>query len=114
MIGQESMADIMEIADQRDVTIHFCETVADMRHGGRRLIAVDGDPHELGAGAGKRRDLGRRPFDIGRIRVGHRLDGDRRAAAGEDRRVAGTNAHANGAAAARGPGVLGVRETGGG
>jgi hypothetical protein len=42
------------------------------------------------------------------------LDGDRRAAAGEDRLVAGANAHANGAAAGRGPGVLGVREIGGG
>jgi hypothetical protein len=108
------MADIMEIADQRDVTVHFCETVADMRHGCGGYVAIDCDPHELGTGAGKRRDLGRRLFDIGRIRVGHRLDGDRRAAAGEDRRVAGTNVHANGAAAARGPGVLGVRETGGG
>ncbi|MGI8567790.1 MAG: hypothetical protein ACR2KT_01220 [Methylocella sp.] len=37
--------------------------VAEMRHGGRRLIAVDGDPHELGARAGKRRDLCRCPFD---------------------------------------------------
>jgi hypothetical protein len=108
------MADIMEIADQRDVTLHFYETVADMRHGCGGFVAIDCDPHELGAGAGKRRDLSRRPFDIGRISVGHRLDGDRRAAAGEDRRVAGANAHANRAAAGRGPGVLGVRETGGG
>src|SRR5438105_4931609 len=114
MIGQELMADIMEIADQRDVTLHFCETVADMRHRGRRLIAVDGDPYEFGAGADKRRDLSRRPFDIGRIRVGHRLNRDWRAAAGEDHGVAGTNAHANRAAAGCGPGALGVREAGGG
>ncbi len=114
MIGQEFMADIMEIADQGDAAVHLCETVADMRHGGRRLIAVNGDPHELGARAGKRRDLGRRPFDIGRIRVGHGLHGDRRAAAGEDCRVAGPNAHANGAAAGRRPGIPGVREAGGG
>ena len=114
MIVEQLMADIMEIADQRDVAAHFRKTVANMRHGRGGLIAVDGDPHEFGARIGERRDLGRRPFDIGRIRVGHRLDGDRRAATGEDRRIAGANAHANGAASGREPGDVRVREAKGG
>ena len=33
------------------------EPLADMRHGGGGLVAVDGDAHEFRAGAGKRRDL---------------------------------------------------------
>ncbi len=63
MTGQERTADIMEIAGQTDVTVHFCETVADMRHGCGGFVTIDNDPHELGARAGKRRDPGRRPID---------------------------------------------------
>ena len=39
------------------------ELFADMRHGGGGLVAIDGDAHELGAGAGERRDLGDRSFE---------------------------------------------------
>ena len=55
-----------------------------MRHGRRRLVAVDGDAHQLRAGAGERRDLPRRRLDVRRVGVGHRLHDDRRAAADHD------------------------------
>ena len=51
------------------------------RHGGGALVAVDGDAHDLRAGAMQRRDLRDRLVDIGGVGVGHRLHDDRRAAA---------------------------------
>ena len=57
------------------------EPVADMRHGGGRLVAIDGDAHDLGAGPRQSRDLPHGRVDIGGVGVGHRLDDDRRAAA---------------------------------
>ena len=58
--------------------------VADMRHRGGGLVAVDGDPHHFRTGAGQRRHLGHRAVDIGGVGVGHRLHDDRRAAADGD------------------------------
>ena len=81
MIGEKLVADIVEVADQRHLHPHFCEPVADMRNGRRRLVAVDGDADQLRAGAGERGDLLSRPLDVGRVGIGHRLDDDRRAAA---------------------------------
>ena len=81
MVGQELVADVVEIADQRHLHPHLGEPVADMRDGRRRLVAVDGDADQLRAGAGKRRNLLRRRFHVRRVGVGHRLDDDRRAAA---------------------------------
>ena len=51
---------------------------------GCRLIAIDGDAHELGAGRRQRRHLARGRLDIGRIRIGHRLHDDRRPATHRD------------------------------
>ena len=59
-----------------------------MGNGGGGLVAVDGQPHELGAGAGERGDLAGGRLDVGGVGVGHRLDDDRRAAADQDRRSA--------------------------
>ena len=58
MLGEQCVAVIVEVADQRHVDAARVELVADMRHGGGGLVAVHRDAHELGAGAGKRRDLG--------------------------------------------------------
>ena len=49
MIGEQLVADIMEIADERDVASLLREPVANMRHGGRRFVAIDGDAHEFRA-----------------------------------------------------------------
>ena len=81
MIGEKLVADVVEIADQRRRHAHRHEPVADMRDGGRGLVAVDGNANQFGARAGERGDLARGRLDVGGVGVGHRLDDDRRAAA---------------------------------
>ena len=44
------------------------------------LLARDGDADEVGAGVGDAADLVHRGLQVGGLRLGHRLDGDRRAA----------------------------------
>ena len=115
MLGEELMADIVEIADERDMAAGFREAIADMRHGGRRFGAIDGYPDKFGPGAGQRHDLGHGPLDVGCIRIGHGLDGDRGAPADHDCGFAGADPHADGAAAGEGArlvGVNGLREAG--
>ena len=84
MIGEELVADIVEVADDRHVDVHLREPLLDVRHGGRGLVAVDGDAHDLGTGARQRRHLLRRRLDVGRVGIGHRLHHDGRAAADGD------------------------------
>ena len=84
MVHEQRVADIVEVADERRRDPHPVEPFADMRHGGGGLVPVDGDAHDLGARAGESRDLRDGPFNIRRIRVGHALDDDRRAAADPD------------------------------
>jgi hypothetical protein len=81
-----------------------------MRHGGGRLVAIDGEADKLGAGAGERRDLLRRRLDIGRVRIGHGLDDDGRAAADLDGSFAGADPDANGMAAGQGTRLVGLGE----
>ena len=68
----------MEVADQGRGDAELAQAVADVRHGGSGLIAIDGDAHHFGSGARQRRDLRDRAFDIGGVGVGHRLHDDRR------------------------------------
>ena len=84
IIGQQLVADVMEVPDQRRGDAALAQRIADMRHGGGRFVAIDRDPHQLGAGAGKRRDLFHRARHIGGVGVGHRLHHDRGAAANRD------------------------------
>ena len=58
-VGQQPMAVVVEVADQRDVVAEQVEPLADQRHGARRVVVVDGDPHDLGAGAGELDHLAR-------------------------------------------------------
>jgi hypothetical protein len=88
MIGEQLVADVMKVADQRHEAADLGQPVADMRYGRRRFVAIDGDADHLGAGAGQCGDLRDGAGDIGRIGVGHRLDDDRRAAAHLDGAVA--------------------------
>ena len=61
MIGEQLVADIVEVADDRHVDAHLEQPLLDVRHGGRGLVAVDGDAHDFGTGARQRRHLpGRR------------------------------------------------------
>jgi hypothetical protein len=81
MIGQQFMADIMKIADKRRKNTHVVELFADLRHGGGSLVAIDGDPHHFRTRLRQSGDLLHRAVDVGRIRVGHALHDDGRAAA---------------------------------
>ena len=54
-------------------TPRWREPVADLRHGGGGLVAIDGDAHHLRAGAGERGDLAGGRLDVGGVGVGHRL-----------------------------------------
>ncbi len=84
MFGQQLVPDVMEIADQGRGDAALAQGVADMRHGGGGLVAIDGDAHQFGARARQRRDLFHRAGDIGGVGIGHRLHHDRRAAADGD------------------------------
>src|SRR5207247_1626253 len=53
------------------------EPLLDVRHRRRRLVAVDRDAHDLGAGARQRRHLRDRRRHVGGVGIGHRLDHDR-------------------------------------
>jgi len=99
MIRQELVADVVEVADDWHIEILFEKSLLDVRHGGCRLVAVDGDADDLGTGPRQRGDLLGGRIDIGRIRVGHRLHDDRGAAA--DRHAA--DPHADGLVPFRGP-----------
>ena len=81
MIGQQFMADIVKIADKRDVDAAFGQPVADMRHCSSRLVAIDRDANDFRTGPRKCGNLLHRGVNIGRVGVGHRLDNNRRTAA---------------------------------
>jgi hypothetical protein len=74
----------MEVADQRHSDAELPKSVADLRHRGRRFVAIDRDAHDLRAGMRQRGDLARGRLDVGRVGIGHRLHDDRRAAADRD------------------------------
>ncbi|MCY1289089.1 hypothetical protein D9M70_381660 [compost metagenome] len=84
MIGEQLVADIVEVADERHVQTEALEPLADLRHGGGTLVAVDGDAHQFRAGLVKGGNLRHRSVDISCIGVGHRLDDHRRATAHYD------------------------------
>ena len=80
MVGQELVADVVEVPHDRHVDAHLSQAIFDVRDRGGSLIAVDRDADDLRAGAGQRSHLARGALDIGSVGIGHRLDDDRRAA----------------------------------
>ena len=92
IVGKQLVADIVEVADQGRGDAALAQAIADVRKGGGRLLAIDGDAHHFRSGARQRRDLRDRAFDIGGVGVGHRLHDDRRTAADLDV----TDLHAHG------------------
>ena len=84
MIGQQLVADVMEVADDRHFAADLEQPLLDLRHGGGGLVAVHGDADDLGAGGGQRRHLADGAVDIGGVGVGHRLHHHRGVAAHRD------------------------------
>ena len=89
--GEQLVADVVEVADDRGVDAHPQQPLLDVRHCCCGFVAIDGDAHDLGAGARQGGDLGHRRVDVGRIGIGHRLHDDRGAAA--DLHVADTHGY---------------------
>jgi len=81
MVGEQFVADIVKIPDQRHIDPQSVEPLPDLWHGGRRLVPVHGDSNDLRPGLGQGRYLRHRGVHIRGIGVGHRLHDDRRAAA---------------------------------
>ena len=84
MIGEELVTDVMEVADDRHIDALLEQLLLDVRDGGSGLVAVDGDAHDLRAGARERSNLRRGRGNVGGVRVGHRLHDDGRVAAHGD------------------------------
>ena len=57
VFGEQLVADVVEVADERHADAALREALADMRHGLGGFVAVDGDAHQLRAGARQRRHL---------------------------------------------------------
>ena len=96
MIGQQLVADVMEIADKRHIDAHLEEAIANMGHGGGRLVPIDRDAHDLGAGAGEIGNLPGRCLDIGRVGVGHGLNDNRGMTAHDHGALSFTDPHGHG------------------
>ncbi|MNU66455.1 hypothetical protein D3C71_557700 [compost metagenome] len=84
MVGEQLVANIVEIADQRHIHAEPQKALAHLRHGGGTLVAIDGDAHDFRTGLIECRDLRHRRIDIRGIRIGHRLYDDRRTATHDD------------------------------
>ena len=84
MLTQEFVAVEMEVADQRHRDAQLLEPLPDRSNGRGGLARVDRDPHELGSGAREGSDLLCRTFDVGGVRVCHRLHDNGRTAAHAD------------------------------
>ena len=82
-------ADVQRLQRERVVEVDVGDH-RDRRVGDDRLERLDvllaghGDAHDVGAGVGDRADLGHRGAEVGGLGLGHRLDGDGRAAADRD------------------------------
>src|SRR5690606_2514194 len=75
--GQQLMAVGVEVADQGHVDAHHQQLLADPRDRRGRLRRVDGQAHQLRAGAPQLGHLLHRAGHVGRIGIGHGLDDHR-------------------------------------
>ena len=94
--GEQEMAVVVEVADERCVDAGVVHALADLGHRRGRLRDVHRDAHHLGAGLRERDALRGGARGIGRIGAGHRLHDDRRAAADLHRAGAAADADADG------------------
>ena len=78
---QQHVAVVMKIADDRRGASQIAQPRHNFRHRRRRFRHVHRDAHQLRAGVGQFLALRHGAGNVRRIRIGHRLDDDRRAAA---------------------------------
>ena len=84
IIGEQCMAVIVKVADQRRGDAEYIEPLADDGHRGSGFCTVHRDAHKLRTGAGERRDLARGRIDIGGVGIRHRLHDNWGVAAKDD------------------------------
>ena len=77
VLGQQLVAVVVEVADDRDVDAEAADLADHLGDGGGGRLGVDRDPDELRAGVRQPGDLDRGRVGVGGVRVGHRLDDDR-------------------------------------
>ena len=82
--GQEQVAVVVEVADERRLASGVEHPPLDLGHRGGGLGEIDRDPHHVGSGFGKLDALLSRGSRVGGIGHRHRLHDDRRAAANLD------------------------------
>ena len=81
---EQDVAVVMKIADDRSVAARVEQALLDFRHRRGGFRHVHGDAHQFRAGLGQFEALLRGGGDVGRVRVGHGLHDDGRAAADLD------------------------------
>ena len=79
-LGEQTVAVVVKIADQRHVAAHVIQHLADARHLRGGLGSVHGDAHQFGTGLGQFIHLTRSALRIGGVGVGHGLHHDGRIA----------------------------------
>ena len=102
VIGEQLVPDVVKIADDRHIDVHAQQPLLDVRHGGSRLVTIDGYADELRARTRKRGYLFGCPLDVGGVGIGHRLHHHRGATADGDV----TYLHGDGSVPFRGAGKL--------
>ena len=81
IVGQQLVADIVKVADQRHGDPDALQTVANARHLGRGFRPVDCNANDFRSGTRQGGNLGNRCIRIRCVGVGHRLDYNGRIAA---------------------------------
>jgi hypothetical protein len=109
VLREQQVAVVVEVAHERHGHAQVVEAGAQLGDGGRGLVVVDRDAHDLGAGARERRHLLGRRGRVGGVGVGHRLHHDRVRRAHRHRADQGGH---GGAPAAEGCGARGGGDAG--
>ena len=87
-IGQQAVAVVMKVTDQRHIHAHFVQLLANIGHGLRGFGRVDGDAHDLRTRIRQLAHLYRRAYRVFGVGIGHALHAHGRAAAYGDHALA--------------------------
>ena len=91
---EQLVADIMKIADQRNIDAAFVQLVANVGNRLRRRRSIDGQAHQFRPGPGQRLDLIGGGNHVGGVGVGHGLHDHRKITAhGDGASCRGPNGH---------------------